>query len=764
LAKAEVPAAPPAPQAPQAPALHITYPYDEAVFPPEIVAPTVRWTDTTGASTWRLDFEVPDGRSFHREVNSTSYRPDRELWEELKLATRDSMLTLKIKGVDQSDPPKVLGMQSLRFGSSSDPVGDSLFYREVLLPFLTAMLDTQVLKWRFGAISSETQPPVVLTGLPVCGNCHSFSKDGKVLGMDVDYASDKGSYAMVDTAAQMSLDPENIISWVSLDPKDPTKTFGLLPQVSPDGRYVMATVKDQSIFVAVSDNLAYSQLFFPTKGVLGLYDRQENRFSTLPGASDPDLVQSNPVWSPDGKELIFARAKAYDISRLLKLGVTVLTPEDCPEFFGGGQKFKYDLYRIPFNGGAGGTPVPVEGASGNGKSNYFPRYSPDGKWLVFTQAESFMLLQPDSALYIMPAAGGTPRKMRANREAMNSWHSWSSNSRWLVFSSKVNGPYTQLFLTHIDAEGNDTPPVLLEQFTAPDRAANIPEFVALPPDAIKKIGVGFLDGDSYYKRAMLFLSHAKDSANPEDRQKAADMLALSIHMDPKNAKARNLYGLVLGSLGKTKEAAEQWQAAIKLQPDLPDPYNNLGLMYEKAGRKDKAEAMFKKAEALNPKLAAERQVNLALLRKDAGQVDKAEADLEAAVKARPGWYQGLFHLANLKLEAGKMEEAKALFLQAIAADPMAVEAHWRLGLACLELGQAAEAAKRLEEAVKRFPGEANLMDLLAVAKASAGDFKGAEQWATQALEAVRSRGLTNLANTIQAHLNDIRAGRIPGQQ
>ena len=82
---------------------------------------------------------------------------------------------------------------------------------------------------------------------------------------------------------------------------------------------------------------------------------------------------------------------------------------------------------------------------------------------------------------------------------MNSWHSWSSNSRWLVFSSKQNGPYTQLWLTHIDEEGNDTPPVVLERFTTADRAANIPEFVKLPGDAIAEIREQFLDPYSFLR-------------------------------------------------------------------------------------------------------------------------------------------------------------------------------------------------------------------------------------------------------------------------
>jgi len=53
---------------------------------------------------------------------------------------------------------------------------------------------------------------------------------------------------------------------------------------------------------------------------------------------------------------------------------------------------------------------------------------------------------------------------------MNSWHSFSPNGRWLVFSSKSLSPYTQMFLTHVDEEGRDSPPILIENSTAANRA------------------------------------------------------------------------------------------------------------------------------------------------------------------------------------------------------------------------------------------------------------------------------------------------------
>ena len=70
---------------------------------------------------------------------------------------------------------------------------------------------------------------------------------------------------------------------------------------------------------------------------------------------------------------------------------------------------------------------------------------------------------------------------------MNSWHSFSPNGRWLVFSSKSRSPYTQMFLTHLDEEGNDSPAILIENSTAANRAVNIPEFVNIPPDGMLKI-------------------------------------------------------------------------------------------------------------------------------------------------------------------------------------------------------------------------------------------------------------------------------------
>jgi len=170
-----------------------------------------------------------------------------------------------------------------------------------------------------------------------------------------------------------------------------------------------------------------------------------------------------------------------------------LTPPESREFDAMEEPFLFELYRIPFNGGKGGRAEALAGASHNGMSNYFARYSPDSRWIVFCRAKRYMLLQPDSALYIVPAAGGAARRLRCNTSRMNSWHSWSPNGKWLVFASKAYSDYTRLCLTHIDEHGYSTPAVCLDHLSAPDRAANIPEFVNTQTGAIARISAGFLN-------------------------------------------------------------------------------------------------------------------------------------------------------------------------------------------------------------------------------------------------------------------------------
>ena len=743
--------------------LQITYPQEGTRFPPEIVAPTFVWEDqTAGVDRWNVVVRDDSGAEVLREaVDTPRWRPSEERWAQIMQRSAERDTEVSIAGVSQGKPDAVASSGRVHIRRSKDPVGDALFFREVPLPFLTAVQDPSRIRWRFGTIDQENGPPIVLQNLPVCGNCHSFADNGSILGLDVDYGNDKGAYGIIPVSTHMVLNDDKIITWADYKREDGELTFGLLSRVSPTGRYVISTVKDRSVFVAIPD-LMISQLFFPIKGILVVYDRNTKTFAPLPGADDPQYVQTNAVWSPDGKEIVFARAKAFRAEHLEQQNAALVDAKDVPEFTVEKQPFRYDLYRIPFNDGKGGTAVPVEGASNDGMSNYFPKYSPDGKWIAFCKSKSYMLLQPDSELWIVPTAGGEARRLRYNTPRMNSWHSWSSNSRWLVFSSKANGPYTQLFLTHIDENGNDSPPVLLERFTAPDRAANIPEFVKLPGDAIAEIREQFLDAYSFL-RAGEANEHTGDHAGAERTyrrglnvapdnvelhnalgwtlfqqgrtQEAADEYRRALAADPSHAKAHNNLALALVELGALDEAAKHFQASLAIEPKA-EIYSDLGFTMAQLGKPTEALADYQKALALDPHCAS-AHLNLAAASARAGDLTQAESHYREALRGRPSaeTHNGLGYVL---LQQGRAGEAIAEFRVAIDTDPKFTPAYNNLATALEDQGKLDEAAESYRRSLAEKPSAPTYKALADVLRKLGKADEAAEQLSkTNALEPPR---------------------------
>jgi Flp pilus assembly protein TadD/predicted small lipoprotein YifL len=699
----------PAPLAfPDAPAgaVQITYPLDQTLFPPEIVAPTFVWNDKTeGVSAWTVLLRFADsGEVLRFPTTEPRWRPSEADWARIKAGSvkQDAEVAVVGTGADA----KSYSAATVRIRTSTDPVGDSIFYREVPLPFLSAVQDPSRIRWRFGSVDSQQAPPIVLEDLPVCGNCHSFSNDGSVLGLDVDYGNDKGAYAILPVSQQMVLDDKKIITWSDYKRGDGEATFGLLSKVSPDGRYVISTVKDRAVFVATPD-IWYSQLFFPIKGILVVYDTQLKTFRPLPGADDPEYVQSNPTWSPDGKWVVFARSKAYRKDFVAKATSVLLSEKDVPEFVKDKQPFKFDLYRVPFNEGRGGKAEPLAGASHNGKSNYFAKYSPDGKWIVFCKAENYMLLMPDSELFIIPAEGGEARRLRANTPRMNSWHSWSSNGRWLVFSSKANTAYTQLFLTHIDENGESTPPVVLERFTGSDRAANIPEFVPLTGDRIAQIKEQFLDAYSFLRAGM---ANERTGNYPM----AVKAYERGLAVEPNNVELLNSLGFALFQAGKSREAIAPLEKALTIDPKHWKSHNNLALAYIDLGELEMAEAHYRESLAIKPQPAIHNDLGFVLERE--GLIDEAVRSYRKALELDPKSASAHYNLGSSLARSGQYAEAEQHLRTALELQPDA-RTYTGLGIVLAQRGRTDEAAAALRKAIETdasyAPAREKLAEILA---------------------------------------------------
>jgi len=765
--------------------LRIEYPHNDTLFPPDIVAPTFRWKDDqVGVDTWLIRLAFDDGGEATAALTSEqTWRPSEEEWESIKQRSLDSPAAVVVVGVNKTTPRQILSAATISISTSPDEVGAPIMYREVNLPFIDAVKDPSTIRWRFGPISSPEAPPIVLSNLPVCGNCHSFSADGRMLGMDVDYANDKGSYAFTSIKEEIVLSPSEIITWADYMREDGEATFGLLSQVSPDGKYAISTVKDRSVFVP-RDELAYSQLFFPIRGILAWYSSETGEFRELRGADDPNYVQSNANWSPDGQTVLFARSKAYRLRR--DEGSVLLTKAECEEFLRDGREFIFDLYRVPFNDGAGGEAEPLPGASNNGASNYFPRYSPDGKWIVFCKSKSYMLLQPDSKLYIMPAAGGTPRRMECNTDRMNSWHSWSPNSKWLVFSSKVNTPYTQLLLTHIDEQGHSSPPVLLERFTAADRAANIPEFVNTAPDALARIREAFLDDLSFIRAGDAFL-RADDPAgaiqeykkalklNPKNAVAQCNLggvlaaeghlieammhLGRAIELDPQSHSAHYNLARMLYRQGNLDAAIMHYQRTVEIKPDLADAHNTLGALLCAKGLFDQGRVHLEQAVRLDPKNASACYA-LGELFVQQDQLEKALPLLREAVRLTPRDATARYCLGNALVRKGEYESAIEHLGIAIQLEPTYASAHRGLGLALCLLDRCDQGARHLALAVRRQPNNPEILRDFAWGLARNGEFPDAVLAARQALGIAEAHKLGDLAAELRKQIELYESDRI----
>ena len=581
----------------------ITYPFNDCVFPAEFPAPGFRWTTDSITENWEIDIEYNGKTYITGKSDTCKWIPNITDWEKLKKASFNNQVTCSVYCLDSDGNRQT--KSSIDFTISSDSVGAPIFFRSVILPFSAANQHKDSLRWRLGSITSNQEPRLLLTNIPVCANCHSFPADGSKLSMDIDNANNKGSYTIANIHYNCDISLNDIITWDEYKAEDGENTFGMLSQISPDGKNVLSSVKDRSIFIPIDNNFAYSQLFFPIKGIIVNYNLETKQFTNIAGADDKNYVQSNPSWSADGKTIAFARAKKLSNSNLDTIKSMVIDPKYARDFLDGKKDFKFDLYHVPYNNGKGGEAKPLKGASNNGKSNFFAKYSPDGKWIVYCQADNYMLLRESSKLYMIPAQGGEARLMNCNTDEMNSWHSFSPNGKWLVYATKKMGPYTQLFLTHIDKNGNDSPPIWLEYFDTQNFAINIPEFVNVQYDKWTSITDHFSTESNYLQRAIseavtfqnnygtalkylntliktnptkysgyiqrgdLYVT-LKDNRAKSDYEKGIDLINKELQKNPNDIKLIQTKVYTLSKLNKQQEALALCSNALTKNPQSYD--------------------------------------------------------------------------------------------------------------------------------------------------------------------------------------------------
>jgi len=233
-----------------------------------------------------------------------------------------------------------------------------------------------------------------------------------------------------------------------------------------------------------------------------LYDVESHKVKTI--EREPNELEIFPYWAPDGRSLYFCSAHFEYQADSVDLAEITLRAEEL----------KYNIYRkdfdpdtrqfgprqLVFRADSLMLPDIPEAVS---LSATFPRISPDGRWLMFTMARwgCFHIWHHDADLWLMDLTTGDTRPMdELNSPDTESYHTWSSNGRWVVFSSRrYDGVFTRPFIAHIDAEGHASKPFELPT-EDPDlhrqllKSYNVPELMRGPVSITPQQAAAVLKG------------------------------------------------------------------------------------------------------------------------------------------------------------------------------------------------------------------------------------------------------------------------------
>ena len=238
----------------------------------------------------------------------------------------------------------------------------------------------------------------------------------------------------------------------------------------PGGNYIAYSTNRANInyFYRVTKNIVSEWTDYASDIVV--YNIKTNTVTTSPKISTKSR-ENLPSWSPDGKMLYFISA-----------------PETKKDNFNSQILARYSLLRIPFDTATNtwGDVDTVLSSWKTGKSISFPNISPDGRYILFVMLDHgyFATYDKMSDLYILDLKTNQYHKLNINSNSAESFHDWSQNGRWIVFSSKrMDDIYSFPFFAYFDKNGNTYKPFVLPQkdplfYSTYLKHFNRPEFIS----------------------------------------------------------------------------------------------------------------------------------------------------------------------------------------------------------------------------------------------------------------------------------------------
>jgi hypothetical protein len=299
-----------------------------------------------------------------------------------------------------------------------------------------------------------------------CMNCHSFCQNdpnrmmlhlraGPTSGTLINQS---GNITKVNTATAFS-------------------KAGSYPSWHPGGKLIAFSVNQLTLFFHA---IGESRDVLDHASDIIIYDLASNTITTCPDISSPDAMETFPTWSPDGNYLYFCSAPKFNSFISEKDNKSDLLYD----------QIRYSLMRIRYyqENGTWGKLDTVLSSAKTGMTILEPRISPDGNYLLFTMAKygNFPIYLNSSDVYLLDLKTGKYFKPDINSDKAETFHSWSSNSRWFVFSSKRGDNLcARPYFSYVDNNGKAYKPFLLPQkdpgfYAGFLKTYNVPELITGP--------------------------------------------------------------------------------------------------------------------------------------------------------------------------------------------------------------------------------------------------------------------------------------------
>ena len=244
------------------------------------------------------------------------------------------------------------------------------------------------------------------------------------------------------------------------------KTLGYLAW-HPSGRLLAFSANKLSMFAHTRGE---TRDVFDAESNLAIYRVDSNELVSPPAISATNRNETWPAWSPDGRHLYFSAAQPMSKDKY--------------------RQVRYDLVRVEydFERDKWGEPEILVASAQSGLSACQPKVSPDSKSVLFTMCPygNFPIYQESSDLYLLDVATRKYQRLDINSDQADSWHCWSANGRWIVFSSKrLDGLFARPHFSYLDASGRFHKPFILPQedptfYESYIKTFNLPELVNGP--------------------------------------------------------------------------------------------------------------------------------------------------------------------------------------------------------------------------------------------------------------------------------------------